>query len=636
MTPQQMFMLQQMQQAGQVAPTPTVKAPMIAAGPAPVQVQPAKELQIQQPQETEAEKFKSAAKLAALNAGMSNAFKAGATKAAMTNPMAAPLAVASMFLKEGDKVPEYEQQTFRGQPIDWSNPWEYVGMDKQTAMDPSSFSTKFARKSGGQDFSTEGPGVGSERYIPELDMNNWQKYGYDYGKIKEMFLDNPDNRTSENYQAFLWSHMSPAQKMKAIQEGGLLSGFAIKDLQETGKDEAWQKYIPQDVQFDGPFDPMGPKPDLYYSKGNKVGYYDEGEEVQGGTPWWRLGPLARLFGGFGKSPKSPLTLDTTKMDNRINPTQPEAAQNVNKKLKKILQHRAIDKVEKQLLGDQQFRTGPSKTAFERHLDDLTNKLSPEKYKEFMDNWHKLDGEGQDNWLKSREAEWEHEQKNKRAKEYVKSLETEKAVRKDLKSMSNPEAQLYTEDGKPVKGSDLMTKNLENYTSNWNKFKRGITKFAAPLAGPVAWPLAAAGTVLDASPLNPEHDYEVLANMKTSNEGPIIPVEDQEELQRQAFIKENNPQPVYKQHGGGALDNAIDYFNNYNWRTQGQPSMMPDQPYFQNISSSSDDNSSFTDQVMGGNVNLWGSPLSVNWNHGFGGQVGVGMDVPLMGGRPQWQ
>ena len=719
-----MFMLQQMQQAGQVAPTPTVKAPMIAAGPAPVQVQPAKEIQIQQPQQTEADKFKSAAKMAALNAGMSNAFKAGATKAAMTNPMAAPLAVASMFLKEGDKVPDYEQQTFRGQPIDWSNPWEYAGMDKMTAAEtfkeesPSSgFSTKFARKMGGQDFSTEGPGVGSQRYIPELDMNNWQKYGYDYGKIKEMFLDNPANRTSEPYQAFLWSHMSTPQRLKAMQEGGVFSNWGVRDYLETGDDNAWRKYVPQEVQLDGPYDPWGPKPpgmsdddwewwrwsetyipkieeeevpfsddgrwdpDLYYSKGNKVkkpGYYNEGEEVQGGTPWWRLGPLARLFGkppgGFGRGRSIPSVIQG-----------PGGAGDVAQwRLNKIVKE----------------HNTPSD-----FMDDFERKLarmSKEQRKLFWANYDKLGRQGQIDYLNAREAEFNHQLKNRKMKEYVNSLESEKKIRRelekhgskkpfkpsdikpwdmdqikkdseqfnramdklekgkkdkkilDLMNMSSPEAQqinLETEDGKPVKGSDLMSKDLENYTSKWNKFKRGITKFAAPLAGPFAWPLAAAGTLLDAGPLSNykiDHDNDFTPHV----EPPIFDQEERDYMRKRqlwdqvhqeqqnqirndfAPFEEKEP-VVYKQHGGAALDNAIDYFNN--WRTQGQPSIRSGYPAsFHSASMGSNDNSSFTDQVMDGNVNVWG-PLSLGFggNNPFGGQVGFGTSVPLMGGKPQW-
>jgi len=155
--------------------------------------------------------------------------------------------------------------------------------------------------------------------------------------------------------------------------------------------------------------------------------------------------------------------------------------------------------------------------------------------------------------------------------------------------------------------------------------------------PLGLPLTAAGIALGGSPLNVDEVNWDPNKAKLLEQDPIISEEEQEYLMRKAVIEENNPQPVYKGGGGGAaLDNAIDYFNNYNWRTQGQPSMMPDQPYFQNISSSSDDNSSFTDQVMDGNVNVWG-PLSLGFggNNPFGGQVGFGTSVPLMGGKPQW-
>ena len=615
-----MFILQQMQQAGQVAPTPTVKAPMIAAGPAPVQVQPAKELQIEQPQQTEADKFKSAAKMAALNAGMSNAFKAGATKAAMTNPMAAPLAVASMFLKKGDKVPDYEQQT-----VQLDGPFDPMG-------------------------------------------------------------PKPEGMTDDEWNWWRWSE--PVEEIP------------------FSDDDRWN----YNVQLDGPFDPMGPKPPglsddewewwrwsepveetpfsdddrEFYSKGNKVkkpGYYNEGEEVQGGNPWWRLGPLARLF-GKSTEPKGRGIMKP--------PVTSGAGDVAQWRLNKIVKE----------------HNTPS--TFMEDFEKKLAKMSKEERKRFWANYDKLGRQGQIDYLNAREADFNHELKNRKMKEYVNSLESEKKLRrefekhgskkpfkvsdlkpwdmdqikkdseqfnkaldeleKDIKNgkpfkpngfkgeMSSPKYQLFTEDGTPVKGSDLMSKDLENYNSKWNKFKRGITaipkiaKFAAPLAGgPFTLPLTAAGTLLDVGPLSNykiDHDNDFTPHV----EPPIFSQEERDYMRKRqlwdqvhqeqqnqirndfAPFEEKEP-VVYKQHGGAALDNAIDYFNN--WKTQGQSSMMPDQPYFQNISSSSDDNSSFTDQAMSGNVNLWG-PLSLDWNHGFGGQVGVGMDVPLMGGRPQWQ
>ena len=637
----------QMQQAGKVASTPT---PKIAQGPTPVQIKPTPEIQIQQKPQTEAEKFKQAAKMAALNAGMNNAFQAGATTAAMTNPMAAPLALASMFLKEGDKVPDYEQKTFRGQPIDWSNPWEYVGMDKMTAAEifkeesPSSgFSTKFARKKGGQDFSTEGPGVGYDTYIPELDMNNWQKYGYDYGRIREMFLDNPYNRTSENYQAFLWSHMTPAQRLKAMQEGGVLSNWAIQDYLETGKDKSWKRYVPQDVS--------------YYSKGNKVkkpGYYAEGDQIpdqllmtvpeESNTVKPPLGNLTALnflrnlmMSGrgqgiigplFGAKGKLPLVLDNKKMNMSNSPWESSAARSANNQLKNIIN---------------EAKPSP----FMKHFESLIFNMSEKEQKRFWANWDKLGAEGQMNFMNAREAEFNRELRNKKLnelnKQNVKNLKTELAVREELKNMSNPEAKLYTADGKPVKGSDLMSKDLENYTSKWNQFKRGLAKFAAPLTGPFAGPLGAAATLLDTQPLNVDETPEAVQKARelqaaAYKDGPIISEEDQEYLMRKAFIEENNPQPVYKEHGGGTFDleKVLNYIPvQYKPTAFNQARPFMDQPYFQNVDSGSDNNPSFTDQVMGGNVNLWG-PLSLDWNHGFGGQVGVGMDVPIMGGRPQWQ
>jgi len=607
LTPQQMIWLMNMQQSGNVAPTQNVKSSKIAAGPAPLQQLPQrKEVQIEQKQQTEAEKLKKAIQMTALNAGMSNAFKASTATAAMTNPMAAPLALASsMFLKEGDKVPDYEQQTFRGQPIDWSNPWEYVGMDKQTAMDPSSeFSTKFARKMGGQDFSTEGPGVGSQRYIPELDMNNWQKYGYDYGRIKEMFLDNPDNRTSEPYQAFLWSHMSTPQRLKAMQEGGVFSNWGVRDYLETGDDNAWRKYVPQDVKFEPdeevPFsDDDRWNPDLYYSKGNKVkkpGYYNEGEEVQGGTPWWRLGPLARLFGRGRRLPpdmveaKPPLTPDDPGFNKGM----------TDKNIRGM--------TDKNIKGMTDEIRGPSRTAWEKHLDKMMRDLPKKKYDRFMENFRKLSITDQNAWLENREREF-------RYNEYQKELE------KDLKNARMSKS----------KAPDSL----------WNQVKKGFKNIDDAalkfVKAPLGLPLTAAGIALGGSPLNVDEVNWDPNKAKLLEQDPIISEEEQEYLMRKAVIEENNPQPVYKGGGGGAaLDNAIDYFNNYNWRTQGQPSMMPDQPYFQNISSSSDDNSSFTDQVMDGNVNVWG-PLSLGFggNNPFGGQVGFGTSVPLMGGKPQW-